>query len=75
MHLYNYVSYQHPPNLMATYCPQSVVSAVYIYTAHLQATMFGVPVYPWMTYAVVVAFTFTMLVLFQLGTYNFTYYL
>lgn len=41
----------------------------------MQATMFGIPIYPWMMYAVLVAFTFTMLILFQFGVYNFTVYL
>ena len=37
--------------------------------------MFGIPVYPWMVYLILIAFTFTMLVLFQTGVYSFTAYL
>ena len=40
-----------------------------------QATMFGIPIYPWLVYAVLVAVAFTALILFQTGIYNFTYYL
>lgn len=41
----------------------------------MRATMFGIPMYPWFIWAVVVAFTFTALILFQTNVYNFTRYL
>ena len=40
-----------------------------------QATMFGIPMYPWFVWGVIVAFTFTALILFQTNVYNFTRYL
>ena len=40
----------------------------------MQATMFGIPIYPWTVYAVLVAFAFAMLVLLQTGTYYVTDY-
>ena len=51
------------------------VPMVFFYYFSLQASMFGIPIYSWFVYFVVVVFTFTMLVLFQTGTYSFYSYL
>ena len=41
----------------------------------LRATMLGLPVYPWMAYLVAVCFTFTLLILWQTGTYWYSEWL
>ena len=37
--------------------------------------MFGIPIYPWMWWAIFSAVTFLALLLFQTGVYSFTTYL
>lgn len=41
----------------------------------LRAKMLGIPVYPWMTYLAAVSFTFTLLILWQTGTYWYSEWL
>lgn len=41
----------------------------------LRATMLGIPVYPWMAYLVGISFTFTLLILWQTGTYWYSEWL
>ena len=41
----------------------------------LRATMLGIPVYPWMAYLATVSFTFTLLILWQTGTYWYSEWL
>jgi hypothetical protein len=63
------LQYSHTPQLDL----DSYVS--FTQAVKLRATMFGIPVYPWMAYFVLVAFTFTMLVLLQTNIYSFSTYL
>ena len=46
---------------MMLLCPFFVILINFFF----QASLFGVPIYPWMMYAVLVGFTFTMLILFN----------
>ena len=41
----------------------------------LRATMLGIPIYPWMAYLATVCFTFTLLILWQTGTYWYSEWL
>ena len=41
----------------------------------LRATMLGIPIYPWMAYLATVSFTFTLLILWQTGTYWYSEWL
>jgi len=47
----------------------------FLRAVRLRATMFGIPIYPWMVYSVLVVFSFVALVLFQTNAYSFSYYL
>ncbi|XP_064402067.1 uncharacterized protein LOC135347884 [Halichondria panicea] len=42
----------------------------YLQTTRLRAYIFGVSIHPWMAYAVLLTFTFTLCVLFQVGTFE-----
>ena len=37
--------------------------------------MFGIPIHPWLLYLVIVSFSFTMLVLFQVDAYSIANYI
>ena len=40
----------------------------------MQATIFGVPIYPWLLWGTIATLSFAALVLFQTGVYNFFYF-
>ena len=66
--------------ILCVHNPSMLLAPVYWhmfcgYRFLLQASIFGVPIFPWMVYGVLVAFTFSLLLLFQLGIYNFSEYL
>lgn len=42
---------------------------------NMRASIFGVPIYPWLVYLLLVAFCFTMLVLFQTDVYSIAKYI
>lgn len=64
------------PQLYAS-CPQLELDSYVNLTraVRLRATMFGIPIYPWMWWVLFSGVTFTALILFQTGIYSFTVYL
>ena len=71
--LFNQLIVYHP--LTHTHTPPSHPHTHPLTHTHTQATMFGIPVYPWLVWFIITAFSFTTLILFQTGLYNFTPYL
>ena len=40
----------------------------------MQATIFGVPIYPWLLWGAIATLSFSALILFQTDVYNFFYF-